>query len=735
MKLHVLITGTTGWLGGELAAALVTCGHTVFGASRQRTDIAGVKSLQVDLCEDADVALCFKEDIDVVVHLAGCLGWCSTQQAIDVNVAGTRRLLDAAIAAGCKKFVVASSVAAIGTVAPTFAPEAVPIMPSHRNVLGPWPYALSKSHVEELCMMLTRLHDSIDIIALRIGNTVTAPPDVTHKDGKGISYSMSPAKCCDVSFMLDQGKRAIFPEAPLASIALPDMISCLEAATLAPLKVGFRSLNAVGPSSFSAEPVADLLRVWYPNAAITGLAHYERAGHERDPLYELEPTFIELGWRPKIDLNEGVELMRSPVFLVIVKSIRVAHAPAWFSMATQLARATQREEGCVFYNFIRVAAIADELSVVIVERWASESDLAAHKASPHFTRLVPQMDAISTTVQVDKGVDALLERVAPLAGTRLSPEGAVFLVIHKHVKEDQVVAWVGMATELANATRAEPGCTFYDFVDLGRDEHGRRFVIVESWATHAHLQAHVDSAHFSSLVPGMDSISTTESFKEGVDALAWGRASLPKAVPQLPSKMASVCGRGRVGRILVVYDSSTACTAKMALLVAEGCKQLDRTEVRIRRVGGDSNHWDGDGVRDDDIQEATFEDIVWADGIACGSPTNLGCVSWRMKKFWDDFSQAGYWSTTDGRIGCAFSSVGGHAGGAELVCTAMNNILLNFGFSVFGVTDYVGFKDTLHYGAVVAKAPREAVDRMACRRLGLRLAEFVGCVFLPAVPL
>ena len=57
---------------------------------------------------------------------------------------------------------------------------------------------------------------------------------------------------------------------------------------------------------------------------------------------------------------------------------------------------------------------------------------------------------------------------------------------------------------------------------------------------------------------------------------------------------------------------------------------------------------------------------------------------------------------------------------------AMNAVMMNFGFAVFGVTDYVGFKNTFHYGACVAKAPRDEIDILACRRLGLRLAEFVG---------
>jgi NAD(P)H dehydrogenase (quinone) len=143
----------------------------------------------------------------------------------------------------------------------------------------------------------------------------------------------------------------------------------------------------------------------------------------------------------------------------------------------------------------------------------------------------------------------------------------------------------------------------------------------------------------------------------------------------------------------------------MAALIAEGCAQIGgAVEVRLRCVPGSVNHWDKPGCRDEVADgEATFADVGWADGIACGTPTNLGCVSWRMKKFWDDLSQSGMWSAIDGKVGVSFSSQGGDGGGAELVCMAMNHIMINFGFSVIGITDYVSFKKTCHYGAVCSK--------------------------------
>jgi len=137
-------------------------------------------------------------------------------------------------------------------------------------------------------------------------------------------------------------------------------------------------------------------------------------------------------------------------------------------------------------------------------------------------------------------------------------------------------------------------------------------------------------------------------------------------------------------KILVLYDSKSGNVEQMATLVAEGAKEIEFTEVRLRKVEGQGEF------------KATPEDVLWCDGIAVGSPTNMGVISWKMKKFWDD-EMAPHWMKIDGRIGCAFSSAGGWGGGMELACQSILTVLMNFGFLVFGVTDYVSRDMTLHY--------------------------------------
>jgi NAD(P)H dehydrogenase (quinone) len=69
-----------------------------------------------------------------------------------------------------------------------------------------------------------------------------------------------------------------------------------------------------------------------------------------------------------------------------------------------------------------------------------------------------------------------------------------------------------------------------------------------------------------------------------------------------------------MGKVLVLYDSASGNTAKMAELVAAGAGGIAGIEVRLRKV-----------------DDASADDVVWCDGLALGSPTNMGLLSWKMK--------------------------------------------------------------------------------------------------------
>jgi NAD(P)H dehydrogenase (quinone) len=168
----------------------------------------------------------------------------------------------------------------------------------------------------------------------------------------------------------------------------------------------------------------------------------------------------------------------------------------------------------------------------------------------------------------------------------------------------------------------------------------------------------------------------------------------------------------------VLCDSRTGNVEAMAKFVAEGASEIQGVEVRIRKITADGPN------------RAATDDVLRAAETAVDSPTNMGVLSWIMKKFCGE-EMGPRWITVDGKFGGAFNSAGGWGGGMELACQSILTVPTNTGFLVFGVTDYVsGSRDgTLDHGAVSAKAPKEEQARASCRVPGRRLAEWTAtCV-------
>jgi len=115
-----LVTGGSGFLGNRLARALVERGDRVRALVRdpaRSTDLSaiGVELVQGDMTDEASLRRAV-EGVDRLFHTAGLVGdWLDRRQAVEVNVEGTRRLLEAAVAAGVTRAVHVSSLSVLGT--------------------------------------------------------------------------------------------------------------------------------------------------------------------------------------------------------------------------------------------------------------------------------------------------------------------------------------------------------------------------------------------------------------------------------------------------------------------------------------------------------------------------------------------------------------------------------------------------------------------------------------------
>jgi len=151
-----------------------------------------------------------------------------------------------------------------------------------------------------------------------------------------------------------------------------------------------------------------------------------------------------------------------------------------------------------------------------------------------------------------------------------------------------------------------------------------------------------------------------------------------------------------MAKILVVYDSKTGNTEKMAFAVAEGAKQVKGVKAKMKKV-----------------DQTSLQDLLNADGIIMGSPTYYGQMSAKLKALIDESVKIH--GKLEGKIGAAFTSSGGTATGAETTLLSILQAMLVHGMIVQGRSD------DKHYGAAAVGSPREK-ELKSCKELGKRIA-------------
>ncbi|MFA9480487.1 NAD-dependent epimerase/dehydratase family protein, partial [Phycisphaerales bacterium AB-hyl4] len=181
---YTLITGASGLIGRALSTSLnANGGTTPLAMSRRGADL-DVASVQGDFARFEDLRQLDRYEIEAVVHLGAVTGGCSEHDAMAVNVEGTRCLMRYLIDRGCRRFVLASSIAAVGLQSPDFRPRSFPIADEHPcdDRHG---YGFSKYLMEEVTRYFHRQNPQIDATNLRLaaiypdGKPPETEPDCT----------------------------------------------------------------------------------------------------------------------------------------------------------------------------------------------------------------------------------------------------------------------------------------------------------------------------------------------------------------------------------------------------------------------------------------------------------------------------------------------------------------------------------------------------------------------------
>jgi nucleoside-diphosphate-sugar epimerase len=169
---HYLITGVAGFIGSNLAEALLAAGETVRGlddfSTGRRENLAGLDGLEFVEGDVRDLGTCGAacEGVEYVLHQAA-LGSVPRSVADPItsnaaNVTGTLNMLVAARDAGARRLVFAASSSAYGDTPTLPKVETMPARPLS-------PYAISKFAGEEYCRTFTALY-GFETVALRYFN-------------------------------------------------------------------------------------------------------------------------------------------------------------------------------------------------------------------------------------------------------------------------------------------------------------------------------------------------------------------------------------------------------------------------------------------------------------------------------------------------------------------------------------------------------------------------------------
>ena len=197
-------------------------------------------------------------------------------------------------------------------------------------------------------------------------------------------------------------------------------------------------------------------------------------------------------------------------------------------------------------------------------------------------------------------------------------------------------------------------------------------------------------------------------------SLCWIVLAIALGLVRLPGVLSAAEPVGldaaRTVRVLVAYDSLRGNTETMARAVAQAAGQVPGVNVNLKKVG-----------------EVSKQDLESAHGLILGAPTYYANIPGTMKTIIDDWSWKMKVDFTD-KVGGAFATGGGQAGGKEHVLVSLLLFMVNNRMVVAGplYEDEEGQDIWAEIGAAAMTGPLDPGvgphELDAARRLGERIA-------------
>ena len=170
MSTRILVTGATGFVGSRAVARWVRAGARVRVLVRAPAAIEGVETVVGDLLDAGSLERAVR-GVDAVVHAAVDESG-DVERMRAVNVAGTRALAEAALAAGCRRFVHVSTCGVYALEGVDVVTESTPTWPEER--IGELTYGVTKAQAEAVLQEVAAR--GLHVVVLRPPNVLGAHP-------------------------------------------------------------------------------------------------------------------------------------------------------------------------------------------------------------------------------------------------------------------------------------------------------------------------------------------------------------------------------------------------------------------------------------------------------------------------------------------------------------------------------------------------------------------------------
>ncbi|MCS6999659.1 MAG: NAD-dependent epimerase/dehydratase family protein [Bacteroidota bacterium] len=294
--MKVLVTGGAGFIGSHIAELYHACGHEVvvldnFVTGRKENLPPTIRVVEMDIRDRSVEAFIRREQFDAINHHAALLSVPESfrfpVEYADVNVTGTVNLLEAAVRAGVRVFIFASTCA-------VYAEDAVQPYTEDSPTAPVNPYGASKLSAEHFINAYAAQHPALRVVVLRYGN-VFGPRQRVYGEGNLVAVCAAKLLAQDVPTIFGDGSHT------------RDFVYVQD---VAELNCHVLERPVHGTFNVGTGIARSVLEVYTSVARAVGTERAPRYGPPRvEPAHiVLSPTALmaAIGWQPQVDFDQGI---------------------------------------------------------------------------------------------------------------------------------------------------------------------------------------------------------------------------------------------------------------------------------------------------------------------------------------------------------------------------------------------------------------------------------------------